>query len=70
MALSLSGFYQKHFPNRGSVSVNGGDEEKGKNERLALKQHTQIGNDAGFSEDRILDAQLLEMKAQVRIRRD
>lgn len=64
VALSLSGFYQKHFPNRGSVSVNGGDEEKGKNERLALKQHTQIGNDAGFSEDRILDAQLLEMKAQ------
>ena len=61
-ALVLSEFGQIHCQHRASV-VNGGDEEKGKDEKL--RQKSEFTKNFNLSEDRLLDAQLLEMKAQV-----
>lgn len=60
-ALSLSQFNQIHCLHRGNV-VNRGDEEMGKNERL--RERAEFKNSFDSSEERVLDAQLLEMKAQ------
>ena len=61
-ALSLGEFGRVQSLRLATVA-NGGDEEKGKDDKLAQKSAVE----AAFvpSEDSLLDAQLLEMKAQV-----
>lgn len=61
-SLSLSEFSQVHCQHRASL-VNGGDEDKGKDEKL--KRREEFKDTFQPSGDRLLDAQLLEMKAQV-----
>lgn len=61
-ALALSEFSQIHCQHRAAV-VNGGDEQKGKDEKL--RQKSEFVKTFQPSEDRLMDAQLLEMKAQV-----
>ena len=60
--MALSEFNQIHCRHR-SVA-NGGDEEGAKAQRLKDKLDFKTSFDS--SEERVLDAQLLEMKAQVR----
>ena len=62
LALSLSEFSHLHCQHRGSVA-NGGNEERAKDDKLRDKIRFATSFDA--SEERVLDAQLLEMKAQV-----
>ena len=66
IALSLSQFGQFYCRLRGTVA-NGGDEEKGKDDKNKHRQEQAPSYES--SEERLLDAELFEMKAQVAGRR-
>jgi len=60
-ALSLSEFSHIHCQYRGTVA-NGGDEERAKD--VKCRDRIRFGTNFDASEERVLDAHLLEMKAQ------
>ena len=66
IALSLSQSGQFYCRLRGTVA-NGGDEEKGKDDKNKHRQEQAPSYDS--CEERLLDAELFEMKAQVAGRR-